>query len=164
MNKTELLDKINRGWADFQAYLKTLASADFTSQVDAAGWTVKDHIMHIAVWEDGIRAMLEGQSRHGQMGIDDATWSEGDFDAINAIIQQQHRDKSTDEVLEALQATHDGLMARLDTMSDADLQRPYHTYQPDPKRTDPVINWIIADTYAHYDEHQPWMAKIVTRS
>jgi hypothetical protein len=96
------------------------------------------------------------------MGLDAATWATGDFDAMNAVIQQQHRAKPLDEVLAAFRAAHKHLLEKLETMSDDDLQRPYNTYQPDPKRVDPVINWIIGDTYAHYAEHQPWIAAIVT--
>jgi hypothetical protein len=164
MNKAELLEKINAGWDEFQTYVATLSPADFTSNIDAAGWTVKDHMMHLAVWEDGIRALLDGQSRHHHMGLDDTTWETGDFDMMNAVIQQQHRDKPLDEVLAALRDAHTGLMAKLDTLSNDDLQRPYNTYQPDPKRVDPVINWIEGDTYAHYAAHQPWIAAIVAGS
>ena len=46
-------------------------------------------------------------------------------------------------------------------MSDADLQRPYNHYQPSSDRQQPVIGWIIGNTYGHYEEHQPWIAAIV---
>ena len=164
MNKGELLAKINQGWDDFQAYLASLSPADFTANTDAAGWTVKDHVMHLVVWEDGIRALLEGQSRHKHMGLDDATWETGDFDAVNAVIQQQHHDKPLDEVLTEFRDAHTGLLAKLETLSDADLQRPYNHYQPDPKRDKPIIDWIIGDTYEHYAAHQPWIATIVRGS
>lgn len=56
MKKDELLIRIEQGWNEFQAYIQTLSAAQLAGPTDAAGWTAKDHIMHLAVWEDGIDA------------------------------------------------------------------------------------------------------------
>ena len=69
---TELVSRMQKGWDDFQAYLKTLTLEQVTQPTDAAGWTVKDHIIHLATWEDGVYALLEKQPRHEQMGLDKA--------------------------------------------------------------------------------------------
>ena len=159
--KAELLKSMHDGWAEFQAYLDSLAPADFTTNTDAAGWTAKDHVMHLAVWEDGIWALLEKQSRREQMGLDEATWQSGDYDRMNAVIQQAHRDKSLDEVFDAFRDVHRRLIAKIESMRDDDLQQPYRTYQPDADREEPVIQWIAGNTYEHYAEHQPYIARII---
>ncbi|MBC8098629.1 MAG: hypothetical protein H7Y11_04245 [Armatimonadetes bacterium] len=49
-------------------------------------------------------------------------------------------------------------------LTDADLMRPYQYYATDSTREDPVIRWIVGDTFEHYAEHLPWMQAIVDRA
>ena len=37
---------------------------------DPAGWAVKDHLMHVAAWEDAFVARLEGRPTHEALGLD----------------------------------------------------------------------------------------------
>jgi len=161
MSKAELLDEMDAGWQELTTYLDGLHSTDFTTNTDAAGWTVKDHVMHLAVWEDGVWAVLTGKNRYEHMGLDKATWDSHDYDRINAVIQQFHQDKPLAEVRQHLQDVHARLVATIDSLSDTDLQQPYSHYQPDYDWNDPVIAWIINNSYTHYREHIPWMAAIV---
>lgn len=94
MKKAGLLKKTRASWDTLNAYVATLTEAQLTQATDAAGWTVKDHLMHLAVWEDGVWAMLNHQNRREQMGVDEKAWQSWDFDAINASIQRAHKDKS----------------------------------------------------------------------
>lgn len=162
MTRDELLKNLNDGFHELMAYLDTLSEADFLTNTDAAGWTVKDHVMHLAVWEDGVWALLNGQSRHEQMGIEDEAWQRGDYDEMNAIIQRQHRDKPLGDVLQALRDAHRRMVAKIESLTGDDLQRAYHHYQPGSGRTEPVVGWIIGNTYEHYAEHRPWIEAIVS--
>ncbi|NJN19248.1 MAG: ClbS/DfsB family four-helix bundle protein [Oscillochloris sp.] len=45
-------------------------------------------------------------------------------------------------------------------MTPEQLQLPYRHYQPAEQRPDadePVINWVIGDTYGHYEGHRLWI-------
>ena len=64
----EMLRRLQNGWDNFQAYLKTLTPDQLTQHKDAGGWRIQDHVMHLAVWEDGMEALLSGQSRQARMG------------------------------------------------------------------------------------------------
>lgn len=161
MNKADLLHEIDAGWQELNTYLNELSDTDFTTNTDAAGWTVKDHVMHLAVWEEGVWALLEGKSRYTRMGLDKTTWESHDYDRINAVIQQLHKDKPLAEVRQHLQDVHAGFIARIDSLSNKDLRQPYSHYQSEYDWEDPVIAWIINNSYAHYREHIPWMAAIV---
>jgi len=163
MSKSELLEQMRRGWDDFQAYLQTLSEAQLSQPTDAAGWTAKDHVIHLAVWEAGIDALLGRESRWERMGLDAATWASGDFDAMNAVIQRRHKDMPLVEVLRTFQDVHQRLIGKIALLSDEDLQRPYRAYQPDSDRDAPVIGWIMGNTYEHYAEHRPWIEAIVER-
>lgn len=156
----ELLRRIHAGWKAFLAFLRPISEEALTQPTDAAGWTAKDHIIHISVWEKGILALLNKESRNEAMGVDADTWKL-DFETINAAIQQQNKDLSLAQVMQTLEDTHQKLVAKIETLADEDLMRSYQYYQPDPKRTDPVLHWLVGDTYAHYDEHIPWMMVII---
>ncbi|MDX2161907.1 MAG: ClbS/DfsB family four-helix bundle protein [bacterium] len=165
----ELKRRIAAGWEALWAYLDSLTLEQITGPNDAAGWTVKDHVAHLAAWEDGIAALLAGKSRLEAMNIDKAMWQQHDYDVMNAKIQADHRDLSWDDVKAHYQRVHERLNAALDALSDADLMRTIETYDVDrePAPFDAhdqdrwVIWYVVGNTFGHYEEHQPWMWAIV---
>ena len=160
LTRENLLRHIRQGWQDLQAYLSTLTVEQLTLPMDLAGWTAKDHIIHLAVWEDGIRALLEGGSRREAMGVDELTWK-SDVDQINALIQQNHRHLSLERVLETLDHVHSRLMSVLDAMTDEALLLPYNHYAPESDSDSPVFWRVAGNTFLHYEEHLPWIKAIV---
>jgi hypothetical protein len=161
MTKDELMAQIDDEWAALTTYLETLAPEQWAGPCDAAGWTVKDHVIHIAVWEDGINALLHHQDRVAAMGLEMATWNSGDYDLMNEIIRQQHLAKSVDEVKTAAAKSHQAILDTLHNLSHDDLSLPYNHYTPDPERDGPVAAWVMGNTFEHYNEHLPWIQAIV---
>lgn len=166
ISKDELLAQVQAGWDDLQAFLNGLSDDQLTIPTDAAGWTVKDHLSHLAAWEDGVHALLVGESRSERMGIDAHTWAEiwrlGDFDAANDLVRQLHRHKSASEVLELVRTVHGRLVEQIRGMSDDDLRRPYKSYDPTSTSENPITRTIIGNTFGHYEEHKEWIWAIVT--
>lgn len=163
ISKDELLKDIQYGWRELQAFMAGLSDADWTANTDPAGWTVKDHLIHLAVWEDGMAELLQGRPRWERMGLPPESASSRDFDVMNAVIQQANKDKSSAEVKQALNDAHANMLRALQPMSDEDLYRNYNHYLTDPTRDAPVINWVIGDTYDHYAAHIPWMQVILRK-
>src|SRR4051794_534283 len=97
MNKAELLAAIDQGWNDFTAYLMTLTPEQLTIPTDAAGWTALDHVIHLADWERSLIPFLDRGDRLPSIGVDAATWAEGDFTKINSIMQQRGKSLSLEE-------------------------------------------------------------------
>lgn len=161
VTKAELQSRMQQGWDEFTAYLATLSPAQLTGPTDAAGWTAKDHVAHIARWEEGILAALNGQNRREAMGVSEADWESHDYDIINAGIRERDTDKSLDEVMALLRDVHGRLAARIDALTDADLERRYDSYVPGTENDRPIVGYIIGNTYEHYDEHRPWIDAIV---
>ena len=161
ISKTELITNMQEGWNNLQTYIDTLSEAQLTQPTDAAGWTAKDHLIHLAVWADGVAALLDKQPRREHMGVDAESWESRDFDRINAVIQQQHKDMPLDEVHTALREAHQRLYGKAQAMSEEELNRPYNTYEPGSSQNKPVVLWIISDSYDHYAEHIPWIDAIV---
>ncbi|MBL8147143.1 MAG: ClbS/DfsB family four-helix bundle protein [Anaerolineae bacterium] len=157
----ELLSQLDAGWAELQAFIASLTPEQLTVPTDAAGWTVKDHLIHLAVWEDGMNAVLTHQSRRERMGIPAELWGGDDYDGMNAIIQQKHHADTLDSVLATLDRVHAELRSRIAALSTTDLLAPYSDYQPDSTSTNPIVGSLAGNSFGHYEEHIPWMQAIV---
>jgi uncharacterized protein (TIGR03083 family) len=150
---------INDGWGELQAFIATLTPAQMTEPTDAAGWTVKDHLIHLVVWQDGITALLKREPRLVAMGVGEATWKHG-HDAVNALIQTQHRAMPLADVLATLERSRNSLIMTLATMRDDDLMLPYEHFDAAQTREYPIFAYIVGNSFEHYREHIPWMQAI----
>jgi hypothetical protein len=160
MSKTELLERMEHGFEAISRYLNSLTEKQLTQPTDAAGWTAKDHIIHMAVWEDSILALISGAAQWEHINVPREIWKQGE-DAINAVLQQTYKDMPLEDVRLHYRESHQRVVAKLQTMSDEDLYRPYNHYQPKSQQERPIILWIQGNTYQHYEAHQPWIAAIV---
>lgn len=160
--KNDLLAHIHTGWDDLQTRLNQLTESQMTTPNPQDGWAIKDHLTHLAAWELGIAALLQKEPRYQAMGLDETlVRQEGvDFNVLNDHIFQQHRNKSLAEAQHYLQNAHEALLAALDELTDEDLQRTYSFYEPLEPGEDngnPIIGWIMGNTYEHYEEHWSWI-------
>ncbi len=156
----DLVSRMDQSRAAFAAVIDGLSAAQLAAPLTAGGWSATDHMAHIAVWMEGIRAALDGTSRWAAMGADGPPGQAG-FDALNERLRASHAAKAPAEVRAWLDATHARTLARLRSMTIAELQLPYRHYQPGEVRDDaeePILNWVVGDTFAHYDEHGGWIA------
>lgn len=153
--------RLTTGWDAFNAYIDSLTEAQLTQPTDAAGWTVKDHLTHLAVWEDGMNALLRREPRHEAMGLDEATWNSGDYDAMNAVIRERYKDVSVADARQMMANAHTEFAGRVQQMTDAELMRPYDDYQPHSDQTHEIIWSFMGNTVGHYEEHQLWIEAIV---
>ncbi len=161
MNKAELLSKTQVSWEKLNAYVATLNDKQISQLADAAGWTVKDHLVHLAVWEDGIWALLNKRDRPVEMGVDAETWKRWNFEEINGVIQRQHKDQSWAEVEWKRQTSHKRFIEQIEATSETDLVRPVKDFQASSTSNTPVIQVIVGDAFEHYDSHLPWIKAIV---
>lgn len=162
--KAELLRRIRESRAALERTVDRLSEAQLTTP-GSDGWSVKDHLAHVAAWEESLLALLEGRDRNVAIGIDPTTSasSDSDVDAINAIVQRRSRERSLADVLATFHDSHARILTALDRLSDADLLRPYSHYQPNVQPHDPrpVIGWIDGNTWDHYDEHSTWIGRLI---
>lgn len=147
--------QVEQAWDELQQFYSGLIDEQLTSPTDAAGWTVKDHMVHLAVWETGLLGVLNGGTQNDRMNIDEAIWEQGEDDPINDVIQKRYQHLSLDEAKAYVQGIHDDVIAKLETLTDDDLQR-----QISPNKPYPVYHQIMGDTGNHYAEHIPWMQTI----
>jgi uncharacterized protein (TIGR03083 family) len=153
MTRDEVVDRIERSWRDLDDLVGGLGGVELQAPV-ADGWTVQDHLTHLAVWEDSLLALLEGRDRATAMGVPGL--GENGTDAINAAVYEQHRNDAPEEALSRFRSTHRRLLDKLRELGDRDLSLPYSHFQPDADDADhqqAVIGWIEGNTFEHYEEH-----------
>jgi uncharacterized damage-inducible protein DinB len=161
-SKAGLLRHIAESRARLDDIVSPLSEPELTEPGDE-GWSVKDHLAHLAAWEESLLALLEGRDRDAALGLPPATLEAGnrDVDWVNARIFEQNQEKPLDQVLEEYRASHARVLAAIGRLSDADLLRPYSSFQPGSEDERPVINWINGDTWEHDDEHLGWITAIL---
>lgn len=162
LRKSDLLDKIQSSHASLLEKIRGL-SDDQLTRPGSSGWSIKDHLAHLAAWEAGMVALLQHKPRLQAMGLDSSvSWSSG-TDEINDRVHQRHAGLSLSEVLQLFDDTHRQMLQVLETLTEEDLYRPYASYVPDGSddRRDPVIYWVVGNTFKHFDEHREYLGQII---
>lgn len=160
--KAELLASIEPAWIALNAALDRLSDSQMTTIKDAHGWTVKDHLIHLAAWERSVVFFLQGQPRHAGLGVDQTLFKNGTFDEINAAIFQQHKEMPLAEAMMQFQTVHKRLLELLQPLADEDLQKPYREFMPDATDDSRLAITVIYDnTTDHFGEHLDWIEALV---
>lgn len=164
--KAELIERVEAGYAALEDRISHLSDAQLSMRPTSSEWSIKDHLAHLAAYEYGIAALLRHEPRWAAMQLDEKLVRDSQsFDEINAVVYQQYKDRSTSEVRAAFRDAHQQILDTLKNLTDADLLKTYTHYQPhdpDANNQDPVLGWIVGNTYEHYAEHRPWMEELLT--
>ena len=160
--KAELLAGIELDWASLNAALDRLTDKQMTTIKDAQGWTVKDHIIHIAAWERSVVFFLQGQPRYSGLQVDQAFYLNGSNDDINAAIFQQGKEMALAEALAQFREVHQQLMQLIQPLTDTDLYKTYRQFLPDELGDNrSAIAVIYSNTAGHFGEHLGWIETLV---
>jgi uncharacterized protein (TIGR03083 family) len=162
-DKRELLERLERARAALDRTVGRLSDAQLVEPGPYDGWSVKDHLVHLSTWEQGIVALLQRRPRYAAMHVDEETYLSG-ADAVNEIVYAQNKDRPLSDVLASFRQTQRDLLGVLAGLTDADLRQTYSHYQPDEPGDDsgePVLKWIAGNTYEHYAEHHSWIEALV---
>jgi hypothetical protein len=155
----ELIQHIDAAWAELQAGMADLTEEQLNTP-DDGGWSIKDNLAHLSAWEHYMIAThLGGAPITESHNVDEATVEAGE-DAINAAIQQRSRDRSATEIRAEAERVHAETMQTLRAMPFADLLKPRFADDPEQR---PMLNWVIGNTYHHYQEHGAYIQKQLKR-
>ena len=155
--KAELIQRIKDARAELEATLADLSEDQLTTPNATTGWAIKDHLAHIAAWEAGIVALLRHQSRWQAVGLDLEAIEGMETDDVNDLVYQRNRDRPLADVLSDFRGTRAAMLDTLAALSEEDLHKTYSFYQPDEPGEDsgdPIIGWVIGNTYEHDAEHK----------
>jgi hypothetical protein len=78
LTRETLMREMDASWNALQRSIASLTEAQLIQPTDAAGWTVKDHIIHLALWEEAGLALFEGKSKRETLDIPQDVWDEGE--------------------------------------------------------------------------------------
>ena len=70
---TDLLRRMEEAWSSLDGALSQLSEEQLQRR-DDTGWSVKDHLSHMAAWERSVAFLLQGRPRHEGLGVDEETW------------------------------------------------------------------------------------------
>jgi hypothetical protein len=165
-NKAELVEQIQRSWAALEQMFSQLSEAQMTT-IGPDGWSIKDHLAHIATWEESLTAILQSRPRHITLGVDEQTYLEAGEDELNARIYEHNKERPLSEVIDVFRDTHRRMLATLQGLADADLLKTYSDFLPEEPGEDsgePMLARIPGSTYEHYDDHRVWIAALIARA
>jgi hypothetical protein len=156
-DKVELVSRIHESRAALEAVVDAGGAARLGAARDAGGWSVADHLYHIATWQQIQLARLQGRPVYAVVGLPDQaafdTASSGDFSAINAIIVERGRALSPAEVRAYFEQSLSDIMTELVRWEYADLLRPTPGGHP-------ILASVAGNTYEHDDEHRNYIERM----
>jgi len=162
MEKAELLRTIERAWASLDELTAGLTDTQL-ARSGADGWSVKDHLAHLAAWNLSLVALLDGRDRQAALGVWDVP---READPINDLLHRRYLGLVPDEAKALQEGSRQMLREALAGLSDADLSRPYSHFQPNEVRPDgdgdqPVLGWIHGNTDEHAEEHAAYIRQLI---
>lgn len=162
-SRTGLLERIETAWTELHSFLDGLTDLQMTEVRDDQGWNVKDHIIHMAAWEESVAYLFEGRPRHEALGIDESHFANASFDEINAIVRDQRMSAALPSALGQFRRVHSGLVAHIQGLSDADLKEQVTTFFPQAPKSDErqVFDLLYDNTADHFPEHLGWIKTLV---
>lgn len=155
---------LHSAWSELESFLADLAGPDLLAE-DAAGWTIKDHLTHLAVWENSVAVLFQGKARHEGLGIAPEFYATASFDEINDVIMRSNQHFTLAEALALLRLSHEALLAGVRSLTDADLNRSVADHFAQEPRDDDrrVLDLVYDNSAGHFSEHLVWMRALVGR-
>ena len=166
-NREEFLERYTNSWNALESLFSGYDAEQMVVPADAAGWNVRDHLAHLCAWEATMIAFLRKEHQWEACGLTQEQHDTQDFDPPNEIIRQMTINVSPADAIDMLKETNAEFLETLATVSDADLASKASNYHPDwkDKRKDYTVLFVLGgDTWDHFDEHRPWIERIVEGS
>jgi hypothetical protein len=163
--KTELLNHNQRAFDELEALIQTVDD-ERLSRPGPSGWAVKDHLAHLAAWQQGIVALLQRRPRFAAMGVDTGGQQELTTDEINAVIHSKNSGLSAAEAKEKLREAHTQMAQQIESMSNDELYTPHKEFLPGGEEgpEEPVLLWIVGNASGHYQEHIEYIRDLLRKN
>ncbi len=163
-DKAMLERRIEASRAALEAVFDAHDAARLTGVHDDAGWSARDHLHHLAAWEEFQIVRQSGGDPYAIFGLlDRATYDElvarePDFRAINGHIRQHGKDLSLTEVRAYARRTRADAQGMLAAFTDDALLRPS---RPDDPASDTFMAVVAGNSYEHDDEHRGYIETLL---
>ena len=140
MNKSQLLKRLDKAWAAFNASYAGLSDAELLEPGVTGVWSVRDIIVHVTWWEEEALTHLPVILAGGKPARYSVRY--GGIDAFNAQMTEQKQDLSLSEVLQQRDDTHRRLIDFIQNAPEDQLVRETRFRRR-----------LRLDTYSHYPQH-----------
>lgn len=122
--KQELVDHTGSEWDDFVTYVDALTTEQWTGPRDEAGWSVKDHVSHVTLWDRAvIRRLRHNVPMEETLGISAGAWADESVDPMNEEIRRLALADAVDRVCADRDATWIEVVSLLEDLDEEQLAR-----------------------------------------
>lgn len=158
-SKSELLTAIEREWKSLMEAVAKLEQSNKLTTADEGGWSPKDNLAHLAEWMKILMGYhMDRRPSHEVLGVSEEVTKGWDMEVINPVLFERNRNRSTQDVLDALQRVYAELVAKLNSTAFEDLLKPRHADDPEKR---PLLLWVLGDTTEHFAEHRKTIEKFL---
>ena len=166
--KQELLDQAERAHQDMMRFLAALSDEEKTAPILDEGWSIKDSLAHLIVWEKMTMDWI-GRSARGEevkRFIPGFIYETDDqrvpvMEKLNEHLYEESKRRPLDDVMQDFRATHRVMLNFIESLDERDI------FDPDRfawRKGSPAFDALAGNTYEHYDEHKGWMAQGLKRN
>lgn len=158
-NKAELLDKMQSGYASFEALLASLSAEQKSTPGVNGDWAIKDILAHLVAWQTRVSLRLEalGQGKEPQFELIDNDEKMNDFNQATFLA---NRERSLSKIEEEFRASVERLHANVEKVDERDL---FEAGRLAWLKGGVLWQGVAGNSYEHYEEHEPmiqaWLAR-----
>ena len=160
-DRAELLTRVREAQEALVATISATSADQLTTREAGDGWSVKDHLEHLAGGRRMVLSLLHGRPGWEGLGVEEQVYLNEDDDAVNALIWLRTRDVPLAQALAEFQETHRELLAELTALSEKEWTRRFDPFRPGDLR--PLIEGVAANSYWHDAEHREWIIALQAR-
>lgn len=149
-------------WEAFVATVDTLPLEQWEIPTDAAGWTVKDHVAHVVLWDESLVGLVrDGTPRQQTLRVSDTAWNAGGYDARNEEIRDHTHSDSVASVQQRRDASWQVLWTLLSSYDDVTIQKPGADFGLNYGENESYLETLVDDLGVHYDQHRTYIEAIL---
>lgn len=151
-----------RRWGEYLALLDGLAADQWVEPTDSAGWTVKDHVAHVATWDSAfVNQALGEQSQQESLALPDEIWTAG-IDLVNEAIRERRQSETPEQVYAGARQAIDASRVALTSLDLGRCACDVNLVPADDQRT--LLDVFVGDQAEHYEVHRAYMRRIIDAS
>jgi hypothetical protein len=140
MKTAQVVKRLEKTWADFEESYAGLTSEQLLIPGVTGNWSVRDIIAHVTWWEEEALKHLPTIKQGGSSPRYSVTY--GGIDAFNALMTEQRRHLTLDEVMRQHHEVHERLMQYVQ-------EAPEELYLRETR----FRRRLRLDTWSHYPIH-----------
>ncbi len=152
MDKTTLLNTIQTERLHFESLIAPLSETQLTTATLEGQWSIKDLLIHIAVWEQlctrWLEEFLRGETPHPEDIL---------TGPVNDRIYRENRNRSLQEAQEVFRQAHQQFLQQVTVLTQAltteDLNTPHRFAWAEMWPGHSLLGVIANNSYEHYQEH-----------